>query len=304
MDPFWFALSSNWKMLYKLIQRGSPMSLLFIERHLPEEYNLHISLTYNKINNQELDIAYGLVVMYISPNNCRDNISYMNELYDKRVTLPNLLVVKYSAFHPQGLISEILYDDIEHNVEKDIKEKDAEKLEEKDIKEKDKNIGISYEVFKVHCLHGYSERLPSGNPKPTMNLVITCPKTLLEQKKVVFMDKNEKKSERNVWMFCGNNPGKESYILDRYLLEVLGEYNMLLFVSYIEIVPSEDASPEIEYMPLESLRDELELVMKSYEPPIKKCSYCQISEIQTDLIKCECKKFYFCSVCVSTHKCK
>ena len=299
VETFWDSVSTHWNILYKLIQKGSVQALQYLDSQLPDSCQIHVSLSCNKINEQELDISYGLVVMYLSPNNSRDNIEIMEQLYKKRITLPNLLVAKYSAFHIMSPISEILYDTVDTL--------QGETKEPPTINTPTINTpGIPYNTFKAHCLHGFSERTIDGGPAmPVMNIIITCPKKLLTQKTVVFKDKHEKKSERKVWMFTGKQA--DSFILDRYLLEVLGECNMLNFVSYIEIVPEEDASKEIEYEPLESLRDHLELVIKLRNPPIKSCSYCQISELQMDMVHCLCKKFQFCSdncMCAHLHICK
>ena len=292
-ETFWREIASHWKILYMMIQKGSVNALQFIDMQLPDDCaNLHISLVCNSINGQDLDQANGLVVMHISANNSMDNIPMMNYLYNKRIKLPNLLVAKYASFNIHQPISAVLHDEPAPAKTPDEQEKSdkPDKPDKPDIK-----LSIEYDKIKVHCQHGFNE-----NKQPTMNLIITCPKEYLEQKKIVFKAPNEhgKKSERLIWMLRNN-----SFILDRYLLETLGECNMLHFISYIEIIPEEESSVEVEYLPLESLRSNLELVVKLREPKITSCSYCDISELQMNLTKCSCKKFQYCGeICITSHK--
>ena len=279
MDTFWIELSNAWSTLYKMIQKGSLSALEYIN-NLLKELPLNISITYGQINKQHFDLAYGYVVIYISPRRLKDNINIMEQLYNKRINLPNLLIAKYQPYHDQ--------DDVPNEI-----------LDEIDGKE----VKINIDMFHVHCLQGYNQLNDGSNTnKPVLNLVITCNREFLDHKEVKFYkndNKNDNKndtSSRKVYFYKGQ-------ALDQYLDIILGEYNLIHYISYIELIPKDEAIKEIAFLPLESLRESIELISKPYK---KACGYCSIDSLQMQLRPCRCKRLEFCcDICMSSslHKC-
>jgi len=265
---FWKKLSDNWPIIYKLIEKQSSYVLKFINVDLLGELNKSVSihLTFGQLNKQDLDVAEGLVIMYISANFDKNNINVVEQMYQKRIILPNLLLAKYAPFHERSEIT---------------------------INE------ITYDSFKVHCEYGFNEE-----KNPVLNLIVTAPMEYLEKKTIVFKKepikeskKESEESSRPVY-FCKTD------ILNQCLAETIGEYNLIYFVSYIEILPQEEASKEVDYDTLYSINDHLKLIMKNYKHT--SCEYCEVSSIQMNLTQCKCKKHSYCSkICQesSMHKC-
>ena len=292
METFWQRLADCWQDLYKLIQKNSVIALRIIDTLL-QDLPINISISYNLINKQELDIANGQVVLYLSPNGNKDSVQILERLYSKRITLNNLLIAKYRAYNENDDIPNEITDNIDNN-----------------------NININVDEFAVHCLQGYNQ------DRPVLNLVITCRKDLLSCKEVKFMheanaladietkmsevkiaeseavkaESEIKSTSRPVYFYKGG-------ALDEYLSIILGEYNLIHYIGYIEIIPKEDAIKEIPFMKLDSLRESVEFISKPYK---HQCAYCSIDSMQMDLIKCQCKRLEFCSsLCLkaSVHKC-
>lgn len=114
-----------------------------------------------------------------------------------------------------------------------------------------------------------------------LNLCINVnPKlNILENKEVIFENK-----KRNVLL------PKNDIILIA-LDNILGEYNMLNLIGYIEYI-SDENTENFNY--LESIRDDIEVVRKHNN--MQYCNYCNRVNHTTKLLNCSCKKIKYCSV--------
>ena len=101
-SDFWNKLEQEWSMIHKTLIHGSDkdreniLNMLNIFASKLREY-LDFEITVGEINriffkNNEI------IELYISPRLLKDNIKYMNALYNKRKPLNNLQVFKYRSY--------------------------------------------------------------------------------------------------------------------------------------------------------------------------------------------------------------
>ena len=97
-------------------------------------------------------------------------------------------------------------------------------------------------------------------------------------------------------------------IIDAYIDNIIGEYNLLNYIGYIELLPSDDKLIDANstFTELADVRDMLKLVSKAYM--LHTCAYCTYNQLQCSMLRCsKCKSIYYCnSICQmanwSTHK--
>lgn len=286
-DPniFWKKLQENWLLLYKGFFTNNIKNTLFaINSFLPDD-DLEIEATIGMINSLQLSPYEKFVELYISPKLKNTSIGKMKKLYNARIDLPWLRVSCYKAYHPK----DVLINDIDYG-----------------------KFIIKYDDLCYNASFGYNGK------KPIINIIIIVKKEVAEyflvKKKVDFHDElatsndetennsddefkkdtNSQKQEsykgtREVWVQNNYFP------VDIILLNVLGEYNLINHVGYIELLHENDelVKPGCKFFELADLKKELEFLYKHYKYEI--CNYCQHNSLQTKLLTCNhCKTVFYC----------
>jgi hypothetical protein len=259
---YWAKIAHYWNTIYSLIIQGQPNGVKILNRLLdkPLDEYVDIEASYGEINRQEFPISKGVVELYITPKLKKENISVMKCLYEARKPIPNMMVSCYRAFHPLDSI-------IEHVDFEDIK--------------------VQYDDF------GYQSNIGYNGNSPLLNLVIMVKQPaaskLLEKKKIVFNKPDSTTTERDVWIPTTTD------VPDLFLLNVIGEYNLLNHVGYIEYMPEDDPQivKDAVFLELSDMRKDLEMILKWYD--YKVCNYCGHNTLQTKILRCDrCRNVYYC----------
>lgn len=265
---FWGQLSKYWPSIYEGIKTGTPEQrvrcLEVVNGFLSEEQfkQLEIELTFGEINRVSLPHSSELVEMYISPRIRKDNIPAMEALFNGKIVLPNLNVMKYRAYNPTSeLISTI---------------------EQSDITAK-------YEDFGCQAVKGYDDE-----KKPILNIVLHVKNNIADKflikKPVTFVHPDGKQEVIEKWIPSGVS------LIDIFLTNVLGEYNLIHHVGYIEFLPEGDTliADGSVFTELADLRQEIISIEKLRG--INICTTCSKRECQTQLFNCtKCKIIKYCS---------
>lgn len=268
---FWQGIRNNFGAISNAILNGGikrgDAALVFMQTKLMSE-NLRkfveLEVTFGQINKQNLDSSKKLIELYISPKLNAANIPVMSAMYlcyRNGNKIPNLNVIKYKPYHPKDAIIA----DIEF-----------------------KAFKATYDDFGFHGSFGYSEE-----KKPQMNLVIMVKQPLADQilqKKTIYFD-NPNRSSRDVWMCSSSNA------VDLFLINILGEYNLLHHIGYIELLPSDD--PLVEntavFTELSDIKSRMVLIDKQYS--YQSCDYCNRHGLTVIMSKCSrCHSASYCSV--------
>lgn len=268
---FWDTIHENFELISNSIFEGHGMRVLkyLQEKVLSKDLAkfIEIELTFGQINKQQLDASSNLIELYITPRFKADNIPIMQAMYDcyySGLTGPcikSLHVIKYKPYHPKDqIIAEIDF----------------------------KAFKVTYDSLGFHGSFGFSEE-----KKPQMNIVIIVKQPLaakILQKKTVYFNNHGRQSSREVWMCESSNA------VDLFLINILGEYNLLHHVGYIELLPSDD--PLVEktsvFTELSDMRSSMALIDKQYK--YSACNYCSRHELATSLKKCNrCRLTRYCS---------
>jgi hypothetical protein len=261
-SEFWDKFNKNWSTNKTSILSGSKVPLTNIISYIPKQIEKHIDLqiTFNEINHMYIGGKFeGFIEIYISPRGNKNNVSVMKGLYNQRIKLPNLLISCYRCYNKM----DILIKDINYN-----------------------NFTVSYDDFGYQSQLGF-ENLPDGKNKPLLHLVI-CVKEKIVNKILKKQKINFKKSSRNVWIPNSNT-------IEILLENIIGEYNMVNHIGYIEFLPETEISKleETKFLELGDLKKEMDLIHKSYK--YRSCNFCEHLELQTYLFKCTgCKLVYYC----------
>lgn len=267
---FWKSIDYLWNLLYQQILREDNNVLFVINNYLPKIFRnkIDIEIAYTEINGKYSENHKNLVTIYISPLLNKENIKYMETLYNNRVALPNLLVAKYRIYNPES-------------------------PEIKNIEYNDGNIfNISDFGFQHTISYSAETKLQ------LIDLVICVKKSVanktLTKKEITFVNpENKSTSSRDVWIEDKYHP------IDVILLNTIGEYNLIHNVGYIEILPEDDPVllPNSKFLEMSELKNYIKLV--SNEKNIKKCNYCDHTINQLELFSCEkCNKtLYCCRLC-------
>lgn len=285
-EQYWKKLKDMWFLLYPLLKKGDSNALQMLNAYLPPLFqnNVEIEYTFGEINRQNLEPYKNHIELYISPKLRKSNIPLIERLYNKRVALENTLVCKYRAYHPRDeLLADIEYVETVEEQPKDLQLKNAYT----DIIHK--TFKACYDDFGYQGHYGYDE-----NNKPIINLIILVKQPLankiLKKQKVNFRTEDGKTSSRDVWLPNKYNP------IDLFLLNILGEYNLLKHTGYIEILPEDDPmnTKGSVFTELLDIKKSVDIVLKHYN--YKLCGYCEHTELQTDLYACgKCKNINYCS---------
>jgi len=267
-ESFWLKLKDGWAQIrhYVLTQQPNIIQnimkniLSFLSENISEYIGLE--LTYNEVNGQHLESFKGYIELYISPAHKLDNISVMKALYAKRLELPNLLVSCYRPFH----IKDPLIQDIEYA----------------DFKASYDNFGYQGSMAQY--------RSNDGKLLPILNIVILVKAPICDKllKKTTMTFENEKTRE----VYIPN----EYDAIERFLINAIGEYNILHHVGYIEFISENDEKyvPTGTFTELSDIRKDITLIINHMR--YKKCNYCDHNELQTKLYKCvRCQTTLYCS---------
>ncbi len=260
---FWINLKKEWHIIYnKLMFSDEKMETVkYINTLLPDN-DLEIDITTNMINNQELDSYKDYVELYISPKMKNTSINKMHKLYKCRIDLDYLIVSCYKPYY----------------------EKDRQ-IVELDYT----TFKVKYDDIAILTTFGYNKN------KPIINIVIVVKnppaKEFLSLKKVDFYDEGKNLGSRNVWM------EENYYPICIFLTNIIGEYNYMHNIGYIEILPEDDPQikPEMEFLEIGNLKNEMKTLFECHKYP--KCTYCSHYIFQVDLRSCTgCGTAKYCGI--------
>ena len=302
---FWSNVSAAWAKYYQLIKENPALNLErvlnLITMLAGDLYkSIDFEITYGEINRVSLDESRDLVELYISPKLLIKNISLMELLIANAPKLPNLSVVKYRAYHIKDeLIASIDYD--LSAVKKDSSASNTPQIHT-----------YNYEDFGCQWFSGV-DKIPETDlqpgrtasnfnakgMRPIINLVILVKKNainLLTRKPVTFIMADGKEEVIEKWLPSVAN------VIDLFLINVIGEYNLVHNVGYIEFMPEDDPliAPGSEFYELADLRAAFQMLNNNKQ--ILNCNVCGRYEYQTKLARCsKCKKIVYCSkICQKT----
>ncbi len=208
----WGAISENWKIMYTALTKGTPTdrskALDLCHFFAGAELTPHIDFefTVGEINRVYFEKASHLVELYISPKLQEKNVHIMNYVVKQAPKLDNLQVVKYRAYNKSDALIE----------------------------------AIDYETFSAKytdfgCQH-FNGIGPHNNP--LINIVIYVKKQIadkiLKQREVTFVDDAGKSTKLMKWL------PYEFNVVDLFLLNIIGEYNLIHRTGYIEFLPEGD----------------------------------------------------------------
>jgi hypothetical protein len=264
---YWTNVVSAWPQLYPKIFSTEGKSILnYLQSLLPESMSdkIELELLFGEMNKQELPAFVNEVELYISPRHTVTSIPIMQALYEGFPGLQHLHVCKYKTYHPQDqLIAEIDFGAFK----------------------------ASYDDFGFQGSFGYTEE-----KKPVMNITIVVNQPLaskiLEKRQVWFKNPNtQQTTSREIWA------SRTSNAIDLFLLNILGEYNLIHHIGYIELLPSDDPliTDDSVFTELSDIKKSIELIISQYH--YKSCNYCCHNELQTDMKICSnCNIINYCSM--------
>ena len=214
------------------------------------------------------------IEIYISPNRLDTNVKYMNSVYNKLNSLikknadkfANLKILKYKAYHPKdSIIEDITYED----------------------------YTVSYLDIGCQVYLGYKEQNESNKLNQILNLVILIKKNIADKvlKKETLKVVNEEGKVTSVekWL-----PSKSNCV-DILLLNIIGEYNLINKIGYIEFLPEDDplvAEGSI-FTELTDIKKYITLVENNNNCLI--CHNCQRRSLQCEIHQCSrCKVTQYC----------
>jgi len=267
IKEFWYLIEKNWLYLYNSLINYTDNAIIMINNYLPKSMNKYIviGVTVGEVNNQELLSSKELIELYISPKYKIDNIPVMKALYIARINIKNLNISCYGAYHPMNIpIENINYND----------------------------LVVNYNDFGIQTQIVYKQ-LDNGLKSPILNILICIRKSIaykiLKEEKIIF-NNNSKETSRNVFL-----PDVKYNAISILLSNIIGEYNMLNHIGYIEYIP-EDKSQTIEsdsFVELSNIRNELKIVHSNNN--YLYCNYCGRNELQSKIFRCvKCKKIHYC----------
>jgi hypothetical protein len=269
---FWNKLKQNWSIIYKAftvgnkndVVRANQLLNFFLGDNL--NYYLEIESTVGEINRIGFDEAKEIVEIYISPRLKKDNIPYMEKLYSYANTystsLHNLHVNKYRAYNPKDL----LIKDIEFS-----------------------NYVVNYTDVGCQINPGYD----TDDRHPLANLVIYVKKTvadhILEKRKLTVIMPDKTTSQIEKWL------PNDSSAIDALLLNVIGEYNLIHNIGYIELVPEGDpiiADGDV-FTALSDIKGYVQILERCKNTKI--CNTCSRRDLQRNILTCtRCKVTTYC----------
>lgn len=289
-NNFWQKLADNWRDIYNNIistvkkndQSDKLNNILYLlNLLLGDDLQKYIELefTIGEINRTYYNSKYeNIIELYISPKLKKENIIHMDNIYKEYIQhqnqrtniykkLENLSVIKYKAYN----IKDALFEEIKYN-----------------------DYIIKYYDFGIQTFIGYNEE-----KMPVLNLIIFVKKPLC--------DKILKKKKINVVMPDGSISDIEKCLphetnaFDFIFNNIIGEYNFIHNIGYVEFLPEGDpliAEGSI-FTELNDIRKELVLLENIKN--INICSVCGRRELQKNILMCsKCKKTKYCGYICQT----
>jgi len=274
IETFWQSIQLVWKSFIKskITEEKLANMLTYINNISPEiSKRLDFELTYGEINRIYYRTAKDRIELYISPKLLKDNIPIMDKLYEKAPKLTDLYVYKYRSYNQKDpLISDVEFPDYKYQ----------------------------YSDFGCQTFPGIVDKTP------LINIVIFVKKQaaahLLTQKEVSFINPETSEQTKLLkWLPTKTN------VVDILLTNIIGEYNLVNHVGYIEFLPEDDPliAENSVFHELSDLKKAFQVINSTY----KSCQTCGRTESQCKLLKCSNCTVIYCSVdCqkinYSTHK--
>ena len=286
---FWDQFAEAWNSLYMPLASGPQLGVPALDRiysMLDSDLmtKLEFEVTVGQINMQTLAPYTQQIELYISPRLLKNNRVFMRELYKHRVELPNLTVSCYKSWNPNaGILSQMIIEfdpDVSGENAGDSKSEPGSFLQ------------LSYSDFGYYKLDGLDET--DGARRVNLNVMLAINPAIadyvMEQKPVTFVLQDGKESTRDVWVPKSNN------VLTAFLLAMVGEYNMLNRIGYIEYVRGDsDEAKSVELHEFGDIRKDLEFI-ESQNGRLSACDYCSRTSGQAKLFTCSCHKARYCSI--------
>lgn len=289
-NNFWQKLADNWRDIYNNIistvkkndQSDKLNNILYLlNLLLGDDLQKYIELefTIGEINRTYYNSKYeNIIELYISPKLKKENIIHMDNIYKEYIQhqnqrtniykkLENLSVIKYKAYN----IKDALFEEIKYN-----------------------DYIIKYYDFGIQTFIGYNEE-----KMPVLNLIIFVKKPLcdkiLKKKKINVVMPDGSISEIEKWL------PDETNAFDFIFNNIIGEYNFIHNIGYVEFLPEGDpliAEGSV-FTELNDIRKELVLLENIKN--INICSVCGRRELQKNILMCsKCKKTKYCGYICQT----
>ena len=283
-ELFWHSLFTSWDDHYSILHRvflessdeqftrsGEILKLVLkkINKLLPDDLaaRVEIIITFGEKNNIYLADFKDIAELYISPRLDRENMSYVETLYDSFSSARNkyahlskfadkLYITKYRPFN-----------------------KAHTKIETIEIDAENKK-------FVNLCDIGYQKNIGLLNNKPVFHIIIGVrePTAKLLEKRTIKFDTGK---EREIYVFPGN-------ILEIILENYIGECNLINYIGYIEVMPEDKISLKKNFYEISKLIEEIDIIKNNQS--IKACKICGANILISKLYRCSrCKNIYYCS---------
>lgn len=254
---FWNKKKHIWPHIKELIYTGLYDQALLL---LNQDTDPGISLEYTigEVNRIALPCVDKRIEIYITCNFDNQKKDLVQQYYDGFYNVfndPDTFIYKYKAFHLKDPIpTEVVFN----------------------------NYTVKYDAFKCQTNFGYGEQ-----NQRLLNIVIMVEKDtadkVLVQKPITFIKPNGSKETLDKWI-----PSDQSIFV--LLNAVLGEYNIVERIGYIDFLPQDDMT---DFYDLEYLKTQMTILDVSLDA--KKCRTCDRRHYQGKLFRCgKCKKVYYC----------
>lgn len=288
---FWQELASKWLELYPQLMNGpltGRAALDGIHSMLGTRLasKLEFEVTVGQCNLQRLQEYEKHIELYISPRMQRENIVFMKALYDCRVEIPRLIVACYAPWNVNApTVAAVRLVDGLSTLAGDVRTAASNGAGD------DAPTVLAYEDIGYLSNPGFDTSNPLARPRALINIALMInPKLVpyvLESRTVSFAA--DKKTSRKVLVPTDGNA------LTIFLLAMVGEYNMLNRIGYIEYLngndPITDGSTFHEYS---DIRADIRLVeAQNGRKPV--CGHCGHSKQRVDLLRCACTKVWYCN---------
>jgi hypothetical protein len=285
VDTFWKNFEYAWPKYYEILLGDVVLNLeriLNLITMLAGELTKEIDfeLTYGEINRIPLPGSKNIVELYISPRLLLKNIPLVEYMFECAPTLPNLNIIKYRAYnHKDDLISEIEF--------------------------KLPTGPHTYKYGDFGCQWFSAVENDGDSMRPLINMVILVKENatnILSKRPITFVLPDGKEQIMEKWLPTNAN------VVDIFLVNIIGEYNLIHNVGYIEFMPEDDPliAPGSEFHELYDLRGAFQTLNNIKQTPM--CKICYRCSWQTTLFQCaKCKKILYCGqICqrfdYATHK--
>ena len=281
---FWDNFASAWPKYYDMIMRD-PTSLdriLNLVNILADELNKEIDFefTFGEINRVPLSNAKAIVEMYISPKLLLKNVPLIEYMVECAPNLPNLNIIKYRSYHTRNELIEHIDYNLAHGTGGP-----------------PQIHTYNYSDFGCQWFSGVEKTNDANNThttlRPLINIVVLVKHNatnLLTRRPVTFILDDGKEEVIEKWLPTNAN------VIDILLINIIGEYNLVHNVGYMEFMPEDDPliAPGSEFHELSDLRAAFQMLNNNKR--VLTCQVCSRYEWQMKLSRCsKCMKTIYCS---------